>query len=53
VVLIRWVISSLKCQFTCDGSINGIDALDVLLFLTDLPELPLPTGCPAVGQPLS
>lgn len=35
----------------CDLAIDGLDALHVLLFVADLPQLPLPTGCPLVGEP--
>ena len=36
----------------CDGSVTTLDGLDVLLHLAGLNELPLPSGCPAVGEAL-
>ncbi|MEO8456453.1 MAG: calcium-binding protein [Chloroflexota bacterium] len=36
----------------CDGSITALDALDVLLSLVELPEMPLPSSCNVVGQPI-
>ncbi len=37
----------------CDGHIDGLDALDVLLSISELPELPAPSNCPAVGDVIS
>jgi hypothetical protein len=37
----------------CDPDVDGFDALLVLRYLVELPELPLPVECPAVGQPIS
>ncbi|MEO8457372.1 MAG: right-handed parallel beta-helix repeat-containing protein [Chloroflexota bacterium] len=37
----------------CDGHIDDLDALDVLLSVSDLPELPSSSDCPAVGQQVS
>ena len=37
----------------CDSVLTTLDPLDVLLHLAGLPELPLPSGCPAVGEPIA
>lgn len=34
----------------CDGLVTPLDALNILLHIADLPALPLPSGCPAVGD---
>lgn len=34
----------------CDGLITPLDALNILLYLVGRPELPLPSGCLAVGD---
>lgn len=36
----------------CDFSITALDGLDVLLHMAELPQLPLPTGCLEVGEPI-
>lgn len=37
----------------CDGFVDALDVLHVLLYMADLPQTPLPTGCAAVGDPLA
>lgn len=40
-----------RMDIDCDGTVDDIDALLLLLYLADV-EQPLPTGCPAIGDPL-